>query len=98
MSLILPLSWFQYGHPPVSSTGAFRLYLSQGVTAVVHGFTVRALDPTFLGGKGVVHVDCNAVYYLRNSSTIVTLYSLECVIMQTPPEIQMPAPFSNTNV
>ena len=30
-------------HPPVSSTGAFRL-LSQGATAVVHGCSVRALD------------------------------------------------------
>ena len=45
MSPILLLSWFKYGHPPVSSTGAFRLYLSQGVTAIVHGFTVHALDP-----------------------------------------------------
>ena len=35
----------KYGHPAVRSTGAFRLYLSHGVTAVVHGFTVCALDP-----------------------------------------------------
>ena len=34
----------KYGRPPVSSTGSFRFYLFQGVT-VVHGFTVRALDP-----------------------------------------------------
>ena len=45
MSEILLLSWFKYGHPPVSSTGAFRLCLSQGVTAVVHGVSIRALDP-----------------------------------------------------
>ena len=30
-------------HPPVRSTEAFRL-LSQGATAVVHGYSVRALD------------------------------------------------------
>ena len=36
---------YKYGHPPVSSTRAFRLYLSQGVTAVVFGFTICALDP-----------------------------------------------------
>ena len=45
MSPILLLSWFKCGRPPVSSTGAFRLSLSHGVTAVVHGFTVHALDP-----------------------------------------------------
>ena len=31
------------GHPPVRSTEAFK-FLSQGVTADVHGFTVHALD------------------------------------------------------
>ena len=45
VSLILLLSWFKYGHPPVSSTGAFRLSIYQGVTAVVHGVSICALDP-----------------------------------------------------
>ena len=31
--------------PSSQLTGAFRLYLSQGATAVVHGCSVRALDP-----------------------------------------------------
>ena len=31
--------------PSSQLTGAFRLYLSQGATAVVHGCSIRALDP-----------------------------------------------------
>ena len=45
MSQILLLSWFKYGHSPVSLTGAFRPSLSQGMTAVVHGVSIHALDP-----------------------------------------------------
>ena len=40
MSPVLLLSCFKYGHPQISWAQVFRLYLSQGVTAVVHGFTV----------------------------------------------------------
>ena len=32
--------------PSSQLTGAFRLYLSQGATAVVHGCSIRALDPS----------------------------------------------------
>ena len=44
------------------------------------------------------HVAFSLCQNIWNAPTIVTLYSLGCVIMQTPPKIQMPAPFSNTNV
>ena len=56
LSPILLLSWFKCGRPPVSSTGAFRLYLSQGVTAIVN---CSCTGPK--GGTGVNLVDCNAV-------------------------------------
>ena len=45
--------------PSSQLTGAFRLYLSQGATAVVHGCSIRAPGPKC--GVGVDLVDCNAV-------------------------------------